>query len=301
MKILHSTKAARIRPDTQIVDLVTSRVSEHFLREVVETLSVPRHFFANAQRNQLTEEWLCAQFRSYGYHVFRQGKYDNVVALPSEDTRGKVLLAGAHYDSVPWSAGADDNASAIAALLACAKTIVQHFPQAPVCFVTFNREEDWMIGSDDFVKNYLLTSGLEPHVVHILEMVGYCSHRPHSQRSPRGLPIAVPDIGNFLGIIGNTRSNAFLARLLQHANSYLPELPVLGLQIYWGLEKCFYHLLRSDHAAFWKKNIPALMWTDTAYCRNPNYHRASDTPDTLDYEFLRKVTQLLIVSMLNSW
>jgi hypothetical protein len=32
------------------------------------------------------------------------------------------------------------------------------------------------------------------------------------------------------------------------------------------------------------------MVTDTADLRNPHYHRASDTPDTLDYAFLGDAT-----------
>jgi len=32
------------------------------------------------------------------------------------------------------------------------------------------------------------------------------------------------------------------------------------------------------------------MVTDTAYNRNPRYHKASDTPDTLDYERMARVT-----------
>ena len=44
-----------------------------------------------------------------------------------------------------------------------------------------------------------------------------------------------------------------------------------------------HHLLRSDHAPFWRAGLPALMWTDTAEFRNPHYHRATDTPETLDY------------------
>jgi hypothetical protein len=39
----------------------------------------------------------------------------------------------------------------------------------------------------------------------------------------------------------------------------------------------------SDHRSFWKFGYPAFMITDTAFYRNPNYHSAGDTPDTLDY------------------
>ena len=33
------------------------------------------------------------------------------------------------------------------------------------------------------------------------------------------------------------------------------------------------------------------MITDTAYLRNPNYHTAVDTPDTLDYARMAKVVE----------
>jgi hypothetical protein len=39
------------------------------------------------------------------------------------------------------------------------------------------------------------------------------------------------------------------------------------------------------------------MWTDTAEFRNVNYHRETDTPGTLNYRFLRLVTQLLFASI----
>jgi hypothetical protein len=36
------------------------------------------------------------------------------------------------------------------------------------------------------------------------------------------------------------------------------------------------------------------MWTDTSEFRNPHYHQPSDTPDTLDYEFMAEVAKLLV-------
>jgi Zn-dependent M28 family amino/carboxypeptidase len=47
---------------------------------------------------------------------------------------------------------------------------------------------------------------------------------------------------------------------------------------------------RSDHAAFWHHGFPAVMLTDTANFRNPNYHRPTDTLDTLNLMFLEQVT-----------
>lgn len=45
----------------------------------------------------------------------------------------------------------------------------------------------------------------------------------------------------------------------------------------------------SDHWSFWKQGWPSLMVTDTAPYRNRNYHKVTDTPDTLDYERLARV------------
>src|SRR5262249_55079140 len=47
----------------------------------------------------------------------------------------------------------------------------------------------------------------------------------------------------------------------------------------------------SDHSSFWDAGQRALMLTDTSFFRNPHYHRASDTPDVLDYPFLARVTE----------
>ena len=47
----------------------------------------------------------------------------------------------------------------------------------------------------------------------------------------------------------------------------------------------------SDHWSFWREGYRALMVTDTAFFRNPNYHSADDTPDTLDYLRLAALTE----------
>jgi hypothetical protein len=72
------------------------------------------------------------------------------------------------------------------------------------------------------------------------------------------------------------------------------ELPLLGLEVMDGVEQGLPVLLRSDHAPFWEARIPALMWTDTSEFRNPHYHQPTDTPETLDYEFLARVTRALV-------
>jgi len=164
-----------------------------------------------------------------------------------------------------------------------------------IAFVAFNREEDGLLGSADFVRNFL-PRDWPLKEVHILEMVGYCDHTPGSQRMPDGLPIKLRhDRGDFLALVSNRKSNALIQPILRSAATYLPAFPVWGLKVFFGLEHRFQDIRRSDHAPFWDQGIPALMWTDTSEFRNANYHQRTDTPDTLDYEFMADVTRLLIV------
>lgn len=46
--------------------------------------------------------------------------------------------------------------------------------------------------------------------------------------------------------------------------------------------------------SFWDNGYPAIMMTDTANMRNPHYHQASDTIETLDLDFLAGVCRGLI-------
>lgn len=115
------------------------------------------------------------------------------------------------------------------------------------------------------------------------------------------MPVPVPgapDVGDFIGLLANHRSNHLVELAAKQAEAMVPELPVVGLKVYLGLEGWLPVLHRSDHSPFWKANIPAMLWTDTAEFRNPNYHRPTDTPETLDYGFMRRVAQLAIATVM---
>ena len=151
-----------------------------------------------------------------------------------------------------------------------------------------------MLGSADFVEKFLPKAAFKVRAAHILEMVGFASYQNGSQRVPSGLPIKIPSVGDFLGLLANQTSGPALSAILKQARIYLPEFNVIGLEVAAGAEQVFPVLARSDHVPFWKQEIPAVMWTDTSEFRNPHYHLATDTPQTLDYGFLLLVTQLLI-------
>jgi len=273
-------------------------LSEQELRSWVERIAVPRHFICEPEENEGVALWLAAQLQTWGYQVQFQGEWRNVIALPQK-VSGPLVLIGAHYDSVGGCSGADDNASAVAAMLACAKACSNRKPAPSVCFVSFNREEDHLLGSRDFVQWLDTQPKIKIQCAHILEMVGFASDLPKTQRIPPGLPVRVPDTGNFLGLLANRDTEDILDKALACASTYLPNLPVIGLHVTLGLEKFFPVLLRSDHAPFWQKKIPAMMWTDTSEFRNPFYHQPGDKPHTLNYTFLRAVSQALTASVLD--
>lgn len=291
MKIVDSRKLRPVASSAKIKVLLET-IMERQLREWVERISLPRHAGAEPEQNRATADWLCSVFISMGYQVERQGDFSNIIALPAGSFRD-VILVGAHYDSVPLCPGADDNGSAVAAMLGCAAACSLWRPVLPVVFAAFNCEEDGLRGSRDFVDSYLPDAPFAVRCAHVLEMVGFASSKPGSQRVPTGLPIQISDTGDFLGLLANARSSALMDFVLRRAGTYVPELPVTGLSLKLGLEKYFPVLSRSDHAPFWAGKIPAVMWTDTSEFRNHNYHRHTDTPDTLNYRFLRQVTQLL--------
>jgi Zn-dependent M28 family amino/carboxypeptidase len=241
--------------------------------------------------NRKVGELIAEELGGLGFRVEMQGQFRNVVALPLRGDSRATTLVGAHYDSVPRCPGADDNASGVAVMLACARRVSES--RTPdVGFVAFNAEEDGMLGSRDFV-----TSGL-PHLpfglkmVHVLEMCGYRTFRAGTQESPLPAGLLGLDVGSFIAMIGRGGSNGTVRDVLRKAEA--PGLHRVGLCTMSVMSRLVPDLDRSDHAPFWNANLPAVLWTDTGNFRNPNYHLVTDTPDTLDYPFMSDVTDLLI-------
>lgn len=297
MRIRHASKTKAAATFDDLAGALRSVTAEE-LRETVSAISVPRNFFANPKNNRRVGAFLLNQFEELGFEAFFQGEWRNVIALPENPAPGPLMLIGAHYDSVPGTPGADDNASGVAAMLACARLAAIFRPELPVMFAAFNREEDGLIGSTDFVVNHLPDSGHEISRAHILEMVGFTS--PEKQNVPSGLPISLPEKADFLGLVGNSESNRYVEQALQLSKAYVPELSAVGLKIFLRAERLFPVLYRSDHGPFWGAGIPAVMWTDTSEFRNPHYHLKTDTPETLDFDFLVRVARLVSAVVLSA-
>jgi len=261
------------------------------LRRWVEHLAVPRHNVANARNNVWVRDELGAAFERYGLSVRLQGRYRNVVALPRHAEGRPVTFVAAHYDSVPDCPGADDNASGLAVMLECARVLAQSDDAPLVGFIGFNAEEDGLLGSRDFVAHGLPALPCTLRMAHVLEMVGFRKRSGPVQDLPfPWVPqsLRTPD---FLGLVGKGRSNAIMDSAIKSAES--PGLRLLTAKTWGPLHVLLPDLRRSDHFPFWTAGKPAVLWTDTANFRNPHYHCATDTPDTLDYVFMQEVATLL--------
>jgi hypothetical protein len=255
------------------------------MRAVVEKLNFPRPIQTEA--NDRARKIICDEFANiFGKQPVVSGAWNNIVMGDPQTAR---VLVGAHYDTVATTPGADDNSSALAVMLRIASNLSA---EDDVCFVAFNCEEFGLLGSKDFV-NGLVLKGHQLQQVHILEMVGYKSIQPNSQENPLPIP-GLPTVGDFIGVVSN---KSLIKTIMQHANKI--NVPLLGLTLpdvpLQMIEQMAVNLLRSDHYPFWIAGIlDAAMWTDTANFRNPNYHEPTDTPDTLDYEFMAAVGDVIL-------
>jgi aminopeptidase YwaD len=274
---------------------VSDRIRAHLHALVGE-----RHPVFSPVALQEAAHYLAQQFRTFGLdvslHAFDElgSTYHNVIAtLPaSADSPGPPqppLIIAAHYDTVPESPGADDNASGLAVLLDVAWRLRDVLLKRPVRFIGFCLEEEDLLGSLAYVSGLKAANEAILGAV-VLECVGYACSEEGTQRAPVGLPIAVPSVGDFLAIVGNTASAELAAAIERSATQHVPELKTLSLLVPEQGE-LLPDTRRSDHAAFWHFGYQAVMLTDTANFRNPHYHRSTDTLDTLDLTFIGQVSQ----------
>ena len=277
-------------------------VSPSALRTTVEALAYPRDYEVQRKANEKARDWLCSELEMRGYETLLQGQYDNVIATPKVPARSMILL-GAHYDTVATTPGADDNNSAIALCLEAARVLAMH--DVPVKIAIFNREEagyqgEGLMGSTEYVTGMDAAERASLLEAHIFEMVGYFTSERNTQTKPKMLPVRLPDKGDFIGLLSNSRSNQIASRIIRSVKAIGVPTPLVSLKIFFGLEKRFKDLLRSDHTPFWAAGLRALMWTDTSNFRNPHYHQPTDTPDTLDYSAMANVTRMVVAHVVRT-
>lgn len=229
-----------------------------------------------------------------GYAPARQqtGEGDNIEAEVRGESKDVVII-GAHYDTVDESIGADDNASGVAGVLALARRVVHAHPKRTLRFVFFVAEEppnfkSGSMGSYQYAKR-CHERGENVVAMLSIESIGYYDTRPKSQLYPPFLAPFFPSTGDFIGFAGNSRSRALVRKCIGAFREHT-KFPSEGAAVPEAIEEIGW----SDQWSFWQFGWPALMVTDTAPFRNPHYHTATDTPETVDYERTARVVEGLV-------
>jgi Zn-dependent M28 family amino/carboxypeptidase len=283
----------RIDSDTQLAANLARHVDR--LAGVIG----PRHV-SQATSFAAAAAYVERELSGAGYDVVRETyttsgrEVANLVAeLPGGPKKDEVVIVGAHYDTIPSTPGADDNASAVAMLIEVARLMRRLQPARTVRFIGFACEEPPSFHTGE-MGSQVHARKCRKHGERVcgmlcLEMVGYYATGPGSQEVPPAIPRifhgVLPKQGDFLAAVANLRSVRLL-RKFRRGFKRAVRFPLFSI----ALPEAIREIRFSDNSSFWDQGYPALMLTDTSFYRNPHYHMPSDTPDTLDYEAMAQVT-----------
>src|SRR5574341_435489 len=191
-----------------------------YLRDVVTVLArdIGVRTYRDVDRLERTAQYLSGQFASFGCRVtrqpflFRGSTYHNLVAeLRGDAAPEKLLIVGAHYDTVRTTPGADDNASGVAGLLALARALAGRQSAKTVRFAAFGLEEPPVyrskrMGSYHYARS-LNEKREQVEGMICLEMIGYFCDRDGCQHYPFPFMNRLfPKAGNYISLVGNMRS-----------------------------------------------------------------------------------------------
>lgn len=132
-----------------------------------------------------------------------------------------------------------------------------------------------------------------------LETLGYYRDEKKSHHYPWLFSLFYPSEGDFVAFVGDTSSRDLVLDVVQTFRG-VARIKSDGVAAPWFLPGIDW----SDQGPYWKQGYVGLMVTDTAPFRNPNYHRAGDLPETLDYVRLAHVTvglREVVTRLANAW
>jgi Zn-dependent M28 family amino/carboxypeptidase len=274
---------------------------EAHVRKLTDEMT-PRDF-DHLENMENTADYVREQFSGTGARISElsykvKGKTFRIVSgLFGPDTKERIVV-GAHYDAVPGSPGADDNASGVAGLLEMAAAFGEKPPPMEVELAAYPNEEPPFFRSR-LMGSYVHARHLKEEKVPVrlmiaLESIGYFNDRPFTQLYPNPFfRLLYPSRGNFIAVVSRLR-DGLAVRRIKKAMRTVPDLSVHsfnGPSFIAGVDY-------SDHRSYWKAGYRAVMVTDTAFYRNDHYHTPQDLSDTLDYTRLSKVVQGVYAAVL---
>ena len=272
--------AERLRAD--VVALVEGHPGRSYL--------APARYAGSARylQQRMRTIGLAAELETFAT-VKRTGTASNIVA----DVLGtlypeRILIVGAHYDAHLGLPGADDNASGVAGVLELGRRLVAQPAECTVRLVLYANEEPPFNMTTDMgsMVNAQAAADRGDDLIGMIsvEMIGYYDTTPGSQSYPPPLSLLYPDTADFIAVVGNVGSRPMVSRAVELFRDAV-QFPSEGAAMPAGIPGIGY----SDHWSYWQFGHQAIMLTDTSFYRNPHYHTAADTPDTLDYERMARV------------
>ncbi len=279
--------------------------SDHFQKERlmqnlyqhVEFLSVKigdRHLWKQGSLGKAAD-YIESVFASSGYAVWRQAyscygqSVSNLIAEKT-GTDKELVIIGAHYDTVPGSPGADDNASGVAGLLELARLHHEASNKKTIVFSAFVNEEPPCFGSSNMgsivYAKHLEEQRVPVEVMVSLEMIGYFSAERIQTYPLPGMGLVYPKTGDYVGVVGNFHSSRYVSSLKKgiKKHSNIKARSLTGPEFFGGINL-------SDNYSFWRHGYRAVMITDTSFFRNRHYHQSTDTIDTLDFGSMAEVVR----------
>lgn len=199
----------------------------------------------------------------------------------------EILVISAHYDHVGMKNGevyngADDDGSGTVALLELAKAFKKakdegNGPKRSILFLHVTGEEHGLHGSRYYSEHPLFP--LKNTIADLnIDMIG---RRDDKHK----------DNGNYVYLIGSDRLSSELHKISENANKKYTKLELdYKYNDRNDPEKIYY---RSDHYNFAKNGIPSLFYFNGVH---EDYHKASDTPDKIEYDLLQKRAQLVFAT-----
>lgn len=215
---------------------------------------------------------------------------ENIVGFVEGTTqKEELIIISAHYDHLgrengqtAYFAGADDNASGVAALMELAKVFAlaktEGFaPKRSILFLATTAEEVGMLGSSYYTDIAPLFP-ISNVVTNLnIDMIG----REY-------VPKKKYPASNYVSIVGSDWVSPVLHQTHEQANQMFVQL---NLDYTYNSkshpEEFFY---RSDQYNFAKYDIPVIFYTSPDH---KDYHKTSDTADKINYERVEKITKLI--------
>ncbi len=245
------------------------------IQKDVELLSAFETRVVGSAGNQEAMALVSERFKSMGFEVSLScyaPEMCNVIAeRTGHATPSAVTVVMAHLDSVDEAfAGADDNASGVAALLEMGRILAATPLRKTLRLVVTNGEEEGLLGSS-FYAQELERSGKLSDIGLLLnmDMIGYNQN-------------------GILELETNEERESvarWMANLVGQYTSLTAKVSIGA----WG----------SDHVPFLVRGVPAVLTIQDWDTKNPCYHQVCDTPEKLNYPYITEVARLNTAAVLS--